>query len=533
MTLLDDLTGRIFGLPRATTGYSVTPLRIPARDGIELAADLYRPATEPVGTLLARGPYGRGMPFSLSVARLYAARGYQVLFVSSRGTFGSSGTFTPERTEAADGQDVVAWMREQNWFTGRFGTLGGSYLGYTQWALLADPPPELAAAVITMAPHDFARHHWGTGAFTLDFLGWSDLIAHQEDGGLTPFYRQLTTGRRLGPVQDGIPLAGTAQRYFHGLAPWYQDMVSTPDITDPFWSPMRHPEALEKTSVPVLLQGGWQDIFLAQTMTQYARLRERGIDVALTVGPWTHVEMAAKAARRLTQESFAWLEEHLARRGGRVRSAPVRVYVTGAEEWRDYPTWPPATNPRAFHLSPGKLSAEPGGESSFVYDPARPTPTVSGPLMSGGGLRKDNELTERPDVLAYTSDPLTDDLDLLGAPTVELAHHSDNPHVDLFVRVSDVAPDGNSYNVTEGYQRLDPERSTGPITLKMRDIAHRFKARHRVRLIVAGGCHPQYARNLGTGDNPGTGTELRPARHTIGSPSKLTLPTVDRVSAEP
>jgi uncharacterized protein len=178
---VERLVLRLLGVTGARTDYAVTPVRVPMRDGVELAADLYRPATEPVGTLLVRGPYGRSLPFSLFMARAFAARGYQVLFVSSRGTFGSGGEFDPMRTEAADGQDVVSWMREQPWFTGTFGTLGGSYLGHTQWALLADPPPELVAAVISVGPHDFSRHAWGTGAFNLDLLEWSAMIAHQED----------------------------------------------------------------------------------------------------------------------------------------------------------------------------------------------------------------------------------------------------------------------------------------------------------------------------------------------------------------
>ena len=85
--------------------------------------------------------------------------------------------------EIADAADTVVWMRDQPWFTGSFATMGLSYLGFTQWALLADPPPELKAAIITVGPHDFAESTWGTGAFTLDnFLSWSDMMAHQESG---------------------------------------------------------------------------------------------------------------------------------------------------------------------------------------------------------------------------------------------------------------------------------------------------------------------------------------------------------------
>lgn len=133
--------GRLLRLPEATTRYTVTPVRIPMRDGVDLRADHYAPAGPPAGTLLVRGPYGRGFPFALVYGALYAARGYHVVVQSVRGTFGSGGVFEPMIHEAADGADTVAWLRHQPWFTGRFATIGLSYLGFTQWALLQDPPP--------------------------------------------------------------------------------------------------------------------------------------------------------------------------------------------------------------------------------------------------------------------------------------------------------------------------------------------------------------------------------------------------------
>ena len=168
--------GGMLGLPRPTSRYTVSRVRVPMRDGIQLVADHYAPMTpagsRPAGTLLVRGPYGRAFPFALIFAKLYAARGYHVVLQSARGTFGSGGTFEPMVNEAADGADTVVWLRQQPWFTGRFATVGVSYLGFTQWALLSDPPPELAAAVITAGPHDMLASVWGTGSFAVnDFLG--------------------------------------------------------------------------------------------------------------------------------------------------------------------------------------------------------------------------------------------------------------------------------------------------------------------------------------------------------------------------
>ena len=531
----DRAASRIIGLPPATGDYTVERgIRIPMRDGVELAADLYRPSTTPVGTLLARGPYGRSMLQALPMARVFAARGYVALFVSSRGTFGSGGEFGPMVNEVDDGHDVVAWMRDQPWFTGTFATLGGSYLGFTQWALLTDPPAEMVAAVISIAPHDFSEHVWGTGAFRLDFLGWSHMVVHQEEGGVVRgTVRMATAERRNTQAMDVLPLARAAETHLEGRAPWYTDWVTRPALDDPFWKPMDASVALERAEIPILLISGWQDIFLDQTIEQHRRLRERGVEVAMTIGPWSHIAVGAGAAKVTLGETFDWMEAHLAHRDARPRSSPVRVFVTGADEWRDLPDWPPETSTRLLYLHPHRnLAAEPPPDdapaSSFVFDPEAPTPTIGGPLLGFRCVRDDTALAERPDVLSFTTPALEHDLEVLGAPVVELAHASVNPHVDLFVRISEVGTDGRSHNVTEGFVRLDPDRGEGPVTLALRDTAHRFVAGTRLRLLVAGGSHPQFARNLGTDDNPGTGTDLRPARHTVhhglGGRSRLLLP---------
>ena len=105
-------------------------------------------------------------------------------------------------------------------------------------------------------------------------------------------------------------------------------------------------------------------------------------------------------------------------------------------------------------------------------------------------------------MLAFTSATLSHDLCVYGTPVVELAHGSDNPHADLFVRISEVDVKGRSRNVTDGYRRLNgTQKSRKPVRLELDGIAHRFTAGSRIRVLIAGGWFPRYARNLGT-DEP-------------------------------
>jgi uncharacterized protein len=514
----------------------VSRVAIPMRDGVELVTDHYVPTgdTEPVGTLLLRGPYGRGFPFSLVFGALYAARGYRVLLQSVRGTFGSGGTFQPMVNEAADGADTVAWLREQSWFTGRFATIGISYLGFTQWALLQDPPPELAAAVITAGPHDFAASAWGTGSFTVNnFLGWSYQVAHQEDPGrIRDGIRQFRAQKKVVRAAGELPLSAAGRALLGEGAPWWESWLEHPDDNQPFWESMRFGAALDRVQVPVLLIGGWQDLFLPQTLQQYRHLRDRGVDVALTMGPWTHLQLLFQGLRTIAQETQDWLDTHLGGRPTASRRGRVRVFVAG-EGWREVDDWPPTTSEHALFLQPGGGLADTppstaagsfASSASFRYDPAEPTPTIGGRLLSpDGGYRDDTVLAARSDVLSFTSDVLDEDLWVQGSPVAELAHTSDNPHVDVSVRISEVDAKGRSRNVSDGYRRLAD--ATDSVSVELDAIAHRFRAGSRIRVLIAGGSHPRYARNLGTGEATATGSRLQPSTHELHfGASRVVLP---------
>jgi putative CocE/NonD family hydrolase len=535
MRLTDRAATRLMRLPPPTTDYTVrADIPVPMSDGVELLADHYAPTTSTsFGTILVRGPYGRGGMPALMMGRAYAARGYHVVMQSARGTFGSGGAFNPGRHEIDDGADTVAWLREQPWFTGRFATLGASYLGFTQWALLHDPPPEFAAAVIMVGPHDLSEAVWGTGSFALnDFLGWSDTVAHQEDGGWRTLVSMVTARWRVGSAMAGLPLGEAGRALLGERGTWYRDWVAQPDRSAEYWVPVRLHRALEQATVPILLITGWQDVFLNQTLDQYHLMRDRGIDVALTVGPWTHGQVGLNAAGQTTRESLDWLNHHLAGQPS-TSSAPVRIFITGAGEWREFDAWPPAAEEKTLYLQPNSaLCDQPppvnAQSSSFLYDPADPTPTIGGRLLSlSAGYRNDSRLAHRGDVLAFTGPVLADDLDVIGYPRVELAHTTDIPHADVFVRLSEVDAKGRSRNVSDGYVRLGQDR-TEQLHIDLDGIAHRFRAGHRIRLLIAGGSHPRFARNLGTDDPPLTGHQMVRSTHTIahgsGGMSRVVLP---------
>ncbi len=539
--LVDRLITRSQALPAPTSDYTVMrDLRIPMRDGTVQLADLYQPTGGSAGLILSRSPYGWGTFIGAMTGGAFALRGFSMLLTRCRGTFGSEGEFEPWVHEIEDGADTVAWMREQTWFPGTFATYGGSYLGFTQWAILMDPPPELRAAVIVAAPHDFHDSMYQGGAFRLvDWLGWAEQVGRQEQ----PSFLRLVAGHLKAQKRarrERTTLADAAERLLHGTSGWYQKWIAARDPQDPLFAGMELSPAVDRVNVPVLLQSGWQDPFLAQTFDEYGRLAARGVDVGLTVGPWTHGELVTKGGKLIPNEAMAWLGERLVGRApsAYTRTAAVKVYVTGADEWRDMPSWPPATIERSLHPGAGGVltdtPATEGAVERFTYDPAAPTPTVGGPTLLRGGYKDDSTLAARPDVLTFATAPFIAPLDLLGAAMVELAHTTDNFYADLFVRVSDVDPKGKSRNVTEGFVRLDPAVANGTIRIALDPVAHRFLPGHRLRLIVAGGSHPAHERNLGTADNPATSARTAPSNRVLTlDASRLVLPVGTGVAPTP
>ncbi|KAF6806480.1 hydrolase [Colletotrichum sojae] len=520
--VLDRLAGWGWGLPAETCSYTTQPVTIPLPDGVVLAGDVYQPVgrDEALGTILIRGPYGRSFFFSVMLARIYAARGYVVLFVSCRGTFGSGGDFVAGRTEAEDGRNVVAWMRDQPWYTGTFATAGASYLAFTQWALLADDPlPEdYVAAVAEVSPHDLAEAVWGTGAYGMQtHVMWSDVMMGQETRGGVAHLLAMAQPTRLDALMASVPLEPALRKHFADSLPWVFHDIAQPDITVDTWMGSRLGRALEKADVPVLLSTRWHDVFLEQTMEQYNVLSRRGCPVALRIAPGCHTNAGSGDIHK---ETYRFFEKHLARKKTAEPIPAVRIFRGGdSPEWLEMPKWPPATSHKELFLAPdGKLDGEQSSQadvSSFTFDPANPTPTVGGPLLFGGGSRDDTSLSERHDVVTFTTEPLKEPLDIMGRPSVDVVHSSDNPFCDLFVRLSVVDPKGRSTNVTEQYRRIDAGRDARLVAMDMSDTAYRVPAGSRVRLIVAGGCFPRFGPNLGAGENQATGTVMRPARHSV------------------
>jgi uncharacterized protein len=520
VTLTSRVLARAWSLPPAHSR-SVRierGLRVPMPDGVELLADRYVPhGDDRAPTILVRTPYRRRV-FGL-FARIFAERGYQVVVQNTRGTFGSAGVFDAFRDEERDGRATLEWLAGQPWFGSSAAMYGLSYLGLTQWAVAAAPPPWLRALSIQVSASTFHTLLYPGGSFGLNgALTWISLMQIQELPTARLALRYLGLLRRLPRAFATLPLRDADRVAVGTNVAFFQQWLVHTEPDDPYWATIDYSQRLEHVHVPVNLVAGWHDIFLHRQLADYEALRRAGQSPYLTVGPWVHRSMGM--VQTGVRESLAWFDAHLKGEHTRLRPWPVRVFVMGARRWLDLPDWPPPADPIEWFLQPGARLARQKAPNSppdhYVYDPAAPTPSVGGPLLAAARAVYDNRrLESRRDVLTYTSPALERDLTIIGDVEVDLHVSSSQPVTDFFARLCDVEPGGRSLNVTDAIRRVHGQDWPTCTRIALAPTAYCFRRGHRLRLQVSSGAFPRFSRAPGTPDPLGEAVELRVAHQQV------------------
>jgi uncharacterized protein len=546
MSFTSRLVSRLMHLPPAQShDIAITrDIQILMPDGVALLADHYAPrGSSKLPTLLVRSPYGRKGFFSALMVLPYAERGYQVLIQSCRGTAGSGGQFLYARHEHDDGLGTIAWIKQQEWFSGELATLGASYLGFVQWSVAADAGPELKAIVPQVTASDFNHFRSQGGSLKLELsLSWSTMMTVSAATGmrLSSLLLSGQRNRRLERAYGHLPL-GEADHLVVRRAsqPFQEQLLHGPE--DDYWKPVDFSARLGEVKAPAYLMGGWYDIFLDWQLKDYQALREAGQQPYLLVGPWTHTSFSNDGV--IIRETLAWLDTHVKGKRERLHETPVQLFVMGANTWRHFADWPPPVQSERWYLQAnGGLAPTPPLASPpdrYRYDPADPTPAVGGNSLGAAkhmGPKDNRSLEARADVLVYTSAVLEQDMEVIGPVTAELFARSSLEHTDFFVRLCVVEASGKSVNLCDGILRLTPG-SIPPepdgslhISIEVWPTAYHFRKGQRIRIQVSSGAHPRFVRNPGSGEPLTTGTKLCVAEqvvyHDPEHPSAVLLPVL-------
>jgi uncharacterized protein len=527
-------------------------VRIPLRDGVTLAADVVLPAGRPAPAVVMRTPYGRSGERQSARAEPYAKAGYAFVIVDVRGRGDSDGEFEPYRNDGPDGADVIGWIAAQDWCDGKVATFGGSYPSRIQWLTALHQPPALAAMVCLVTPSDpFVE--WPTGVPDLMHIHWF----------------RMTDGRAMQYTGDTDWMKVYAHRPLETLdeaagfvsANWREEVRHT--TLDDWWEPVRYQHRIGEIDVPVLHISGWYDDEEIGTPANFAAMTAAGrAGQRLLMGPWGHavnttrqlgdVDFGPDALIDLDAYVLAFLDEHVRGNSPKQAAAPVRIFVMGADEWRDETAWPPAgAATHVFHLASdgransrfgdGRLQREPVAgpqpPDEWRHDPDRPVPFITGEGSGQIGGPDDYLGVEgRGDVLVYSTEPLTEPLELIGPVTLVAHVATSAADTDITAKLIDVHPNGFAQRLCDGLVRLRYRNGMSraePVTpgevyevrVVMWDTCVRLEAGHRVRVEVASSAFPKYDVNLGTGGDMFSETEGVPATnrlwHSADRPSRL------------
>jgi len=558
---------------RAGEPYVENDVAVPMRDGVVLRGDVFRPsASGRFPTLVYRTPYDRKRaPEGNATFGRAVARGYAVVIQDVRGRYGSAGEFRPYQQEGEDGYDTIEWAAAQPWSDGAVGSFGLSYPGAVQWLAAVESPPHLKAMVPAMTfstPDNF--FHSG-GSFDLSWIDWiwqniaPDTRLRKGLAGPRTAEEAAAEWRRRGlSLKNRLPLLALDE--LREVAPYYFEWLRHP-TGDPWWEWCELRDKYARVGAAVLNISGWHDEAYGPegAITNFLGLLQsrRGQPdprTQLVLGPWVHggIEQGSAGQRAFGDAArldyaelvLRFLDRHV--RGLDVDTGPpVRVFVMGENAWREAPAFPlPGTRSLRLHLvSGGRLTtAAPRAaedSSAFVSDPSRPVEDPFAGAGGGGaaqGAHDYRELARRPDVLSFESEPLAEDLRVVGRIRGEILLSTDAKDVDLWLKLYDVAPDGTAFNlmspgldvVRASYRDGGPEQkllSPGQVyALRFENLttANLFKRGHRLGVVLAGSFAPHFSRNLQTGESEVTSSASRPAtlriHHDAARLSRIELP---------
>jgi uncharacterized protein len=545
-----------------------------------------------------------------AVAAHFVRHGYVVIFQDCRGRHGSEGEFVKYLSEGADGFDTMAWIVRQPWCDGRIGTMGLSYAAHTQMAAACLNPPGLATMILDSGgfANAFSSGIRQGGAFELKQATWAYNQAREAAiaGGETMTARALQAESLHDwfaqmPWSEGrSPVRWSPEYEAYLLEQWRHETF------DDFWKQVGiYAAGFYDTipDIPIALMSSWYDAYVLSTFENYHGLARSGRrPLQLLMGAGLHgdrnttfagdVEFGPRAsiggnvAESWLEFRRRWFDRWLKGVADDAASEPrMRLFLMGGGsgrkngegrldhggEWISVADWPPPDSvERRFYLhGAGRLSETvPDAQTTpltYDFDPSDPVPTIGGgltsgePIFSGGAFdqreadrfygckRPGLPLAARRDVLSFESEPLKEDMAVVGPVEVDLWVSTDAPDTDFTAKLIDVYPPSEDYPagfamiLTDGIFRCKFRRSFETpelvadgeimrITIEPFATANLFKAGHRLRLDISSSNFPKYDVNPNTGEPAGLGRVRRIARNTIyldrDRPSRLIIRTM-------
>lgn len=517
-------------------------VKMKTSDGVQLMADVLKPVgTGKYPTVLIRTPYGRAA--SALTSEWLARRGYAVVCQDVRGKGGSNGEWDPLVHEKADGKDTLDWIVDQPWSNGNVGMIGGSYLGYVQWAAASSHHPALKCIIpqVSPPPPD-SNFPWDHGnLMLLSDLWWCRVVMDQQSD-MTGIFDQMTNLEAL----KTLPLDKVDDGFFNKDIPFFDKWLKRPTIGD--WKDVFTMNDVKNVKIPVLHVSGVWDGDGVGTMMHWQAVREGGGNQWVVFGPWNHlfntrssmgdVDYGPDSVLELDSVYLRFFDTYLKGRDVSLEKQPrVRFFETGSNKWIETSNWPmPGAEQTTLYLGganavgssgSGALTSKPAsGRDIYVYDPNHVRfEAKKMDIDPAGGTTKINLASLGKSALVYRSVAFTSDTSVAGPVKVRLAVSSSAKDASFHVLLCDQDLNGETRLIcmtgsaratyVDGHMEPLKPGEIREVTVEPWWFAHRFAKGHKLVLIVQSDMFPQFARNPGTGEPDWKATKLVKARQSV------------------
>ena len=423
----------------------------------------------------------------------------------------------PNYTEVEDGDDTITWIANRPWCNKKVGMIGGSYLGYVQWAAAASGNPYLSAMVsIVCAGSAFMDLPRRGGCLTSGMLAWAFSVSQKK------FKPELMERDDWEEVLNIRPLENIPEIALGYKVDFLDNWFKNPDYCK-FWADSDWHARSKRTVIPTLIMSGWFDDNGMGTTQALDIVKDFPVGKRKVIlGPWQHsgnsrydlheVNLGKNALRFDIDLNFLkWFDLHLKGiENGIDKTAPVEYYTVGDNEWKTAENWPvPETEKVELFLDSngdantsygdGKIVFEKPEEEKadeYEYDPNNPSIHIID--MSENEIEVPEDYTEeekRDDMLCYTTDVLKEDFTITGDMDVELYVSSDAVDTDFIVRVTDVDENGKSIKLADGIlsakyrngfeqPEFMEEGNVYKLNILTTKISNTFKKGHRIRVTI-------------------------------------------------
>ncbi len=475
---------------------------IQMRDGVKLNTQVFSPTRtdEKFPIILIRTPYGIGNLTSEQLAGALpelSKEGYIIVQQDIRGRFKSEGEFVMLRQprdpknkkaidESTDTYDTIDWLLKNvpnN--NGRVGMSGTSYGGWLTVMGMLDPHPALKAIVPQASPADMWLgddfHH--NGAFRLSY-GFEYTYLMETS-------KETTDPTKVVDKRDAYEwylklgaLSNVDPKYLHDKYPTWNNFEEHPDYDD-FWKKQAFAPYLNRVTVPTLNVAGWwdqEDFYGPIKIYELLERNDKENKNFLVVGPWNHGGFSRGDGDKLGRINFGSATGDYFRKNVRAKffayylkgkqnpNLPEALtFRTGDNEWVRHNDWNPkeASVKNLYFQADGKLSFDaPAADTSafdeYISDPAKPVPYRPRPIEPGFNnawrvwQTEDQRFVDnRPDVLTWSTEPLTDDITVSGKIIANLFASTSGTDSDWIVKLIDVYPENFKDDPTmSGYQLM-------------------------------------------------------------------------------